>query len=102
MRRLRRRKYDMPELNTAALPDLIFTVLFFFMIVTHMRTDEMKVQYQVPKGERLERLTHKSSVCHIYIGKPIGASDDSVRIQLNNRLATVDEIAACRPKTLSA
>ena len=94
MRRLRRRQYDMPGLNTAALPDLIFTVLFFFMIVTHMRTDEMKVEYKVPQGERLERLAHKASVCHIYIGKPIGAPDDSVRIQLNNRLATVEEIAA--------
>ena len=33
----RRKKHEMPGLNTAALPDLIFTVLFFFMIVTHMR-----------------------------------------------------------------
>ena len=94
MRRLRRRTHDVPELNTAALPDLIFTVLFFFMIVTHMRDVERKVEYQVPQGERIERLAHKSSVCYIYIGKPYGAPDDSVRIQLNNRLATVDDIAA--------
>ena len=27
----------MPALNTSSLPDLIFTLLFFFMIVTTMR-----------------------------------------------------------------
>ena len=27
-------KRGMPELNTSSLPDLIFTMLFFFMIVT--------------------------------------------------------------------
>ena len=28
----------MPTLNTSSLPDLIFTLLFFFMIVTTMRS----------------------------------------------------------------
>ena len=27
-------KREMPALNTSSLPDLIFTLLFFFMIVT--------------------------------------------------------------------
>ena len=30
-----RKRRSVPELNTASLPDLIFTVLFFFIIVTH-------------------------------------------------------------------
>ena len=33
----KRRSHEVPGLNTSSLPDLIFTVLFFFMIVTHMR-----------------------------------------------------------------
>ena len=37
---------DVPMLNTASLPDLIFTVLFFFMIVTHMREVNLKVHYE--------------------------------------------------------
>ena len=40
----RRRKHDIPELNTASLPDLIFTILFFFMLVTHMRKTTVKVK----------------------------------------------------------
>ena len=38
-------KRGMPELNTSSLPDLIFTMLFFFMIVTG-RID-CRTQYQV-------------------------------------------------------
>ena len=64
----RRRRQDVPALNTASLPDLIFTVLFFFMIVTHMRQVTLKVQYQVPAGTELTKLTKKSAVTYIYIG----------------------------------
>lgn len=101
-RRFHRPDHSVPELNMASLPDLIFTVLFFFMIVTHMRDVEKKVAYQLPAGSEVEK-QHKSSVIHIYIGKPIdGFSQtnqtssgvaDNYCIQLNNRLATVADIA---------
>ena len=78
----------MPGLNTAALPDLIFTVLFFFMIVTHMRSVPMKVKYQVPSGTEITKLVKKSTVTYIYIGK-VG---EDTRIQLNDKLATVADI----------
>ena len=35
-------KREMPALNTSSLPDLIFTLLFFFMIVTTMREVTLK------------------------------------------------------------
>ncbi len=87
-----RRKHTMPELNTASLPDLIFTVLFFFMIVTHMRSVEPKVSYRVPQGTELQKLGHQSSVIYVYIGR---SADDTFRIQLNNRLVEVGDIARC-------
>jgi biopolymer transport protein ExbD len=92
-RHFRRPDHSVPELNMASLPDLIFTVLFFFMIVTHMRDVEKQVQYQVPTGSEVEKLAHKGSVIHIYIGKPIDGSSDEYCIQLNNQLATVSDIA---------
>ena len=83
----------MPGLNTAALPDLIFTVLFFFMIVTHMRDVEPLVRYDVPLGTELQKVAHKASVVYIYVGRTAQDSDQFA-IQLNNRLATVDDIRA--------
>jgi biopolymer transport protein ExbD len=92
----RSRDRSVPRLNTAALPDLIFTVLFFFMIVTHMRDEEHHVQYTVPQGTEVEQLKRKSSVVFIYIGPPTKALQPKLgtatRIQLNGRLVTVDDI----------
>ncbi len=92
-----RHKYGVPGLNTASLPDLIFTVLFFFMIVTHMQKVAVRVKYRVPQGTELSRLTKKSAVTYIYIGHPSDAMGKVVgrdmRIQLNDKFVSVDEVA---------
>ena len=87
---VKRREREVPGLNTAALPDLIFTVLFFFMIVTHMRQADVKVQYRVPEGTELSRLANKATAQYIYIGS-MGNNGAPV-IQLNNRIVTIDEL----------
>ena len=100
-----RRERKMPGLNTSALPDLIFTVLFFFMIVTHMRDVELLVHYDVPQGTEVQKAVHKAAVAFIYVGRPASVGDhpsagvsalsaDTFCIQLNNRLATVADIRA--------
>ncbi len=83
---------DVPMLNTSSLPDLIFTVLFFFMIVTHMREVTLKVYYEVPQGTEIQKLGHKASIVQIYVGRQTGS--DEFRIQLNNQLSTIDDIKA--------
>ena len=94
-----RKRHRVPGLNTASLPDLIFTVLFFFMIVTHMRSVPVKVRYQVPAGTELTKLTKKSTVTYIYIGKAGGGGGLSssneqggIRIQLNDKYADVEDV----------
>ena len=64
-----RRRQGVPTLNVASMPDLIFTVLFFFMIVTHMRSDEVKVRLEVPAGSEVKKLTGHPAIINIYIGR---------------------------------
>jgi biopolymer transport protein ExbD len=64
-----RRRHGVPTLNVASMPDLIFTVLFFFMIVTHMRSDEVKVRLEVPAGSEVKKLTGHPAIINIYIGR---------------------------------
>ena len=94
----RQRQRTVPALNVASLPDLIFTVLFFFMIVTHMRDVDPKVQYTVPQGTELAKEVNKSGLVYIFIGKPVDAQGrviaDEPRIQMGDRYVTVDEIGA--------
>jgi len=87
----------MPELNTSSLPDLIFTVLFFFMMVTSMREVEVKVQIKTPVGTtEIEKLEKKSLVSHIYIGPPSknyrAIFGSAPRIQLNEVFAEPDAV----------
>ena len=96
MRLYRNRDHDIPALNTASLPDLIFSILFFFMLVVHMRKATVHVKYQVPTATELSRLYNKSSVQYIYIGRPVnrlGQVDgkDTV-VQLNDHLTSIPEI----------
>lgn len=97
MTMFKRRKHEVPGLNTSSLPDLIFTVLFFFMIVTHMQKVAVKVQFRTPQGTQLTRLTKKTAVTYIYIGKPTGnlkkMYGDNTRIQLNDKFANPSEVA---------
>ena len=91
-----KKSHEVPGLNTSSLPDLIFSVLFFFMIVTHMRQVTLKVECRVPQGKQLTRLTKKSAVSYVYIGKPTqdlkGKYGNDTQIQLNDKFATVPEV----------
>src|SRR5699024_11716429 len=76
----------------------IFTLLFFFMIVTTMREVSLKVEFKIPQGTELEKLEKKSLVTFIYVGKPTAEFRKKLgsesRIQLNDAYAEVDEIQA--------
>ena len=93
-----RRRQGVPTLNVASMPDLIFTVLFFFMIVTHMRSDEVKVRLEVPAGSEVKKLTGHPAIINIYIGrqgdKKTGRQDTTWLVQLNGDLVSPSEIPA--------
>lgn len=77
---------DMPGLNTAALPDLIFTVLFFFMFVTHMRQIDNNVRVTMPQGNNLEKVATRPSVITIFVTK-------GETVSIDNHNVRVDDVA---------
>lgn len=82
----RRSSHEMPGLNLASMPDLIFTVLFFFMIVAHMRHDNVQVRYEVPAGTEVQKLQQKSAVINVYVS--------ASQIQVNSQVTDLDHLAA--------
>ncbi len=91
-----KQKREMPEMNTSSLPDLIFSFLFFIMMVTTMREVTLKVRFVKPAGTQLEKLEKKSAVSFIYVGPPTdnlrAQYGSSTRIQLNDRYAEPREV----------
>ena len=43
MSKFKKRKKGIPAVNTAALPDIVFMLLFFFMVTTTMRETSLQI-----------------------------------------------------------
>ncbi|MCF8331743.1 MAG: biopolymer transporter ExbD [Bacteroidales bacterium] len=83
-------------INTASLPDIIFMLLFFFMVSTTMRETQLLVQVKQPKASEVQKLKKKELVSYIYIGPPPEGRQAMLgtepRIQLNDSYANLNEI----------
>lgn len=87
---------DLPPVSTASLPDIVFMLLFFFMVATVMRDDEMLVENSLPVANQVEKLEDKNKLVNIYIGKPsssyqktFGTSDV---VQLGDKISRVEDV----------
>lgn len=88
------KKKDSPAVSTASLPDIVFMLLFFFMVTTVMREVDLKIKLSIPEATQIQKLEDKALVNYVYIGKPMDEKTfgTSSRIQLNDKFAEVDEI----------
>ena len=87
---------ELPPISTASLPDIVFMLLFFFMVSTTMREVTLKVRQTLPSATELNKLEKKSLVSYIYVGVPHQqfqrAFGTEPRVQLNDQFAEVTEI----------
>ena len=86
-----------PAISTASLPDIVFMLLFFFMVATVMReSGEKKVMVRMPSADQVKKIEKKGLVSFIYVGKPIekyqAKYGKAPRIQLNDVFASVEEV----------
>lgn len=61
---------DSPVISTASLPDIVFMLLFFFMVTTVMRETDLLVEQKLPQASQLTKLEDASLVSYVYVGKP--------------------------------
>ena len=89
-------KKEVPAISTSSLPDVVYMLLFFFMVSTTMKEVDLKVGVNVPMASEIKKLEKKSLVSYIYIGKPkekfVKAYGSEPRIQLNDAFADVKDI----------
>lgn len=60
-------KQDIP---TSSMPDVVFMLLFFFMVTTELRKTAVDVLQRIPQATQLRKLQRKSLVTNLYIGEP--------------------------------
>lgn len=85
---------DLPAINTASLPDIVFMLLFFFMVATVMRKNDVKVAQGLPSSDQTEKLKKDRSV-FIFAGKP-GAGyakfGTEGKIQIGDKFVDITEV----------
>ena len=81
---------------STSLSDMVFMLLFFFMVTTNMRKEEVKVKHVFPIATEVKKLENRALVSYINIGAPIPALErtwgNATRVQLNDKFADIDEI----------
>ena len=94
MSKFSKKKKGMPAINTASLPDIVFMLLFFFMVATTMRETSVMVTNKIPTATEVKKLEDKRLVSTIYVGESLnkGKDGDGDKIQLNDKIASVDDV----------
>ncbi|MFQ3352123.1 MAG: biopolymer transport protein ExbD [Candidatus Marivariicella framensis] len=89
---------ELPAISTASLPDIVFMLLFFFMVATVMRDSTLMVNNSLPAADQVQKLDKKDRVMYIYAGKPSSRYEDkygsAARIQLNDKFSVVEDVGA--------
>ena len=89
-------KKDVPGISSGSLSDIVFMLLFFFMVTTQLRETENKVIVKLPAASEVAKLERKDLASYINIGTPVrhlqAMYGTDARIQLNDSFKTVDDI----------
>ena len=87
-------KKEVPAISTGSMPDIIFMLIFFFMVTTSMREVTLKVKMRLPEATEVQKLEKKSLVSFIYIGPPTNTKlyGTEARLQLDDQYARVEDV----------
>jgi biopolymer transport protein ExbD len=87
---------EVPAMSTTSLPDVVYIILFFFMLSTSMRDQELMVKYKLPEATEVQKLEKKNLVSYIHIGVPVlhmqAKYGTAPLIQLNDSYKTTKDI----------
>ena len=90
------RNKEVPAITSSSLSDIVFMLLFFFMVTTQLRETENKVIVKLPEATEVVKLERKDLASYINIGTPTrnyqAQFGTDARIQLNDSFKTIDDI----------
>jgi biopolymer transport protein ExbD len=94
MAKFKKKTNTSQDIPTAALPDIIFMLLFFFMVTTVLRESTIMVKQSIPKATQLRKLEQKKLVSYLYVGQPNDAKKFGAepKIQANDAFIEIDGI----------
>ena len=94
MAKFKKKSNTSQDIPTSALPDIVFMLLFFFMVTTVLREVTINVKQFIPQASQLRKLQRKSLVSYLYIGEPKDNTrfGQEARIQANDVFINTDDV----------
>jgi len=81
------------EIPTSSMPDVVFMLLFFFMVTTELRKTSIDVMQRIPEATQLKKLKRKSLIADLYIGEPKKRDQGmDAKIQVDDVFITTKDI----------
>jgi biopolymer transport protein ExbD len=94
MAKFKKKASTSQDIPTAALPDIIFMLLFFFMVTTVLRESSVMVSQSIPQATQLRKLEQKKLLSYLYVGTPKDEAKfgSEPKIQANDAFIEIDAI----------
>jgi hypothetical protein len=82
------KKKSQPAISTASLPDIVFMLLFFFIVTTIFKEKDTKVTVTAPIATEITKLDRRTDQIYYWIGKPSNPNyGTGFRVQVDDALA---------------
>ena len=103
MSKFKKKTQTKQEIPTSSMPDVVFMLLFFFMVTTELRKTSIDVMQRIPEASQLKKLQRKTLIADLYIGEP-KKKDQGVdaKIQVNDVFITTKDIIAWASRSRDA
>lgn len=103
MARFKNKDKSIPEIPTSALPDIIFILLFFFMVTTKMKENSPMVSTELPRATELKKIPQEMQKLTINIGPAIDQATYGTEpvMQIGNKVVRIDELGGIVGETLA-
>lgn len=94
MAKFKKKTKTSENIPTSALPDIIFMLLFFFMVTTVLREQDILVEQKLPQATQLQKLEKKTLISYLFVGKPKNSNlyGTEPRVQANDVLINTKDI----------
>ena len=91
------------EIPTSSMPDVVFMLLFFFMVTTELRKTSIDVMQRIPEATQLKKLQRKTLIADLYIGEPKKKDQGAdAKIQANDAFISTKDIIPWATRAIAA
>mmetsp|Transcript_10880 Transcript_10880/g.44538 ORF Transcript_10880/g.44538 Transcript_10880/m.44538 type:complete len:150 (-) Transcript_10880:539-988(-) len=91
--KIRKKSMANSEISTASMPDIVFLLLFFFMVTATIKVKEEQLKVSMPNAHAVNSIDKKFLIKELHVGFPKDAQlGNSPKISAENRLIGLRQI----------